>query len=70
VGEDAVKRGRVYLPLEDIAKFGVTEEQIFDRRIDDNYRKLMKYQIERAITRAKFVGCLWQNSGQNRNERI
>jgi len=48
VGEDAVKRGRVYLPREDMEKFGVTEEQIFARRVDDNYVALMKYQIERA----------------------
>lgn len=48
VGEDAVKRGRVYLPREDMEKFGVTEEQIFARRMDDNYVAMMKYQIERA----------------------
>lgn len=48
VGEDAVTRGRVYLPREDMEKFGVTEEQIFARRMDDNYKAMMKYQIERA----------------------
>ena len=30
VGEDAVKRGRIYLPREDMERFGVTEEQIFE----------------------------------------
>lgn len=29
-------------------KFGVTEEQIFEQRIDQNYIKMMKYQIEQA----------------------
>lgn len=48
VGEDAVQRGRVYLPQEDLRQFGVTEDQIFARRIDDNYRNLMKFQIQRA----------------------
>lgn len=48
VGEDAVKRGRVYLPREDMEKFGVTEEQICAQRLDDNYIALMKYQIDRA----------------------
>lgn len=48
VGEDAVKRGRIYLPREDMEKFGVTEEQIFARRMDENYVNMMKYQIERA----------------------
>lgn len=48
VGEDAVKRGRVYLPQEDLRRFGVTEEQIMAQRLDDNYIAMMKFQIERA----------------------
>lgn len=48
VGEDAVTRGRIYLPRQDMAKFGVTEEQIFAQRMDENYAAMMKYQIERA----------------------
>lgn len=48
VGEDAVTRGRIYLPLEDLRKFGVTEQQIFDGTVDDNYIELMKFQVARA----------------------
>mmetsp|Transcript_7850 Transcript_7850/g.8993 ORF Transcript_7850/g.8993 Transcript_7850/m.8993 type:complete len:500 (-) Transcript_7850:226-1725(-) len=48
VGEDAVKRGRIYLPRDDMERFGVTEEQIIARRMDANYAALMKYQIERS----------------------
>ena len=48
VGEDAEKRGRVYLPREDMARFGVTEEQIKAKRVDQNYKNMMKFQIERA----------------------
>lgn len=48
VGEDAVKRGRVYLPRDDMERFGVTEEQILAQRLDDNYIAFMKFQIERA----------------------
>ena len=48
VGEDAVKRGRIYLPRQDMAKFGVTEEQIFAQQMDENYVNFMKFQIERA----------------------
>ena len=36
VGEDAVQRGRVYLPQEDLRRFGVTEDQIFEQRVDEN----------------------------------
>lgn len=48
VGEDAVQRGRVYLPQEDLQRFGVTEEQILAQRLDENYIAMMKFQIARA----------------------
>eukprot|EP00752_Nemacystus_decipiens_P004259 g3890.t1 len=47
VGEDAV-RGRIYLPLEDLEKFGVDPENIMNGILDSNYKELMKYQIARA----------------------
>jgi len=47
VGEDA-SRGRIYLPQEDMARFNVTEDQIFEKRMDDNYKQLMQYEIARA----------------------
>jgi 15-cis-phytoene synthase len=48
VGEDAVQRGRIYLPQEDLVRFDVTEEQLFAQHVDEKYRDLMKFQIERA----------------------
>ncbi len=48
VGEDAVKRGRVYLPQRDMERFGVTEQQIFNQIVDDNFTNLMKFEIARA----------------------
>eukprot|EP00968_Pinguiococcus_pyrenoidosus_P026551 scaffold7099_cov281-Pinguiococcus_pyrenoidosus.AAC.13 len=47
VGEDTV-RGRIYLPIEDLERFGVSEEQIMDGFVDENYRKLLQFEIERA----------------------
>jgi phytoene synthase len=47
VREDA-ERGRIYLPMEDLAKFGITEEQIFDGRCDESFRNMMRFQIRRA----------------------
>jgi len=47
VGEDAL-RGRIYLPREDMAKFGVTEDQIIKGVLDENYKDLMKFEIQRA----------------------
>jgi len=48
VGEDAEQRGRVYLPQQDMAKFGVTEQQLMDKVVNENYINLMKFEIARA----------------------
>lgn len=47
VGEDA-RRGRIYLPLEDLALFEYTEEDLFRGVVDDRWRALMQFQIHRA----------------------
>lgn len=47
VGEDA-RRGRIYLPLEDLALFNYTERDLFNGVVDDRWRELMKFQIQRA----------------------
>jgi phytoene synthase len=39
---------RIYLPQDEMARFGVSEEQIMQGRCDDAWRTLMKFQIERA----------------------
>lgn len=40
--------GRIYLPLEDMRRFGVSEEQIATRRCDAAFRDLMRFECERA----------------------
>lgn len=47
IGED-VKMQRIYLPLEDLRTFGVSEEQISKGEKNENFVHLMKFQIERA----------------------
>ena len=47
VGEDA-RRDRIYLPQEDLVRFGVSEEDILQSRESDNFKRLMEFQIERA----------------------
>ncbi|HZN22769.1 MAG TPA: presqualene diphosphate synthase HpnD [Burkholderiales bacterium] len=47
VGEDA-RRNRIYLPLHELAEFGVTAEDIAQRRETEAFRKLMDFQIARA----------------------
>ena len=47
VGEDA-RRNRIYLPLHELAEYGVTTEDIVQARETDNFRRLMEFQIARA----------------------
>jgi 15-cis-phytoene synthase len=47
VGEDA-RRGRIYLPQDEMAQFGVHTNDILNARENDNFNKLMQFQIERA----------------------
>ena len=47
VGEDA-RRGRVYLPLDELKRFDVPVADILGARYSENFRKLMEFQIERA----------------------
>ena len=47
VGEDA-RRGRIYLPMDEMQQFGVTAADILNARETENFQKLMAFQIERA----------------------
>ncbi|MGB2832354.1 MAG: presqualene diphosphate synthase HpnD [Methylotenera sp.] len=47
VGEDA-RRNRIYLPLDELAKFKVTEDDILQSRESESVKQLLDYQIERA----------------------
>jgi phytoene synthase len=47
VGED-YHNGRVYLPREELAFYGIRESDLAEGRITDNWRQFMKFQIERT----------------------
>lgn len=55
VGEDAATRDRIYLPQEDLRKFGVTDADILARRTSPAYEALLKFEAERAL--AYFVAA-------------
>ena len=47
VGEDA-RRGRIYLPIEDLQRFDVPAKDLLEARYSDAFRELMAFQAERA----------------------
>lgn len=48
IREDYEIFGRIYLPQEDLRNFGVHEQDIADRSVDDRFVELMQFQIARA----------------------
>ncbi len=47
------RRNRIYLPLDDIKRFGVTEQQIHERRFSPEFRELMRHEV--AFTQELFT---------------
>jgi phytoene synthase len=49
VGEDA-RKGRIYLPVNELQQFNVTAADILNARHTENFEKLMHFQVQRAQT--------------------
>lgn len=47
IGED-IDRGRIYMPLDDLAKFGVSEAMLLKREMTPEITEAIKYQINRV----------------------
>lgn len=63
VGEDA-RRGRIYLPEDELQRFSVSPGDILDGRYTDHFRRLMEFQIDRA--EATYVQALGQLPKEDR----
>lgn len=48
VAEDLDNGRRIYLPLQDLEKFGYTEQDLLARVYDDRFVSMMRYQANRA----------------------
>lgn len=48
IREDYEDLGRIYIPMEDLKRFKVDEKHIAERLVDDNFKALMQFEIERA----------------------
>ena len=47
VKKDAEK-GRIYIPKEDLDKFDYNETDVFNNTYNENFQRMMQYQVERA----------------------
>lgn len=48
VGQDARETGRIYLPLEDLQRFGISEQEILNGQHDQRFIQMMDFQYQRA----------------------
>ena len=48
VRRDMLERDRIYLPADSMRRFAVDEEQIRNGRCDDNYRRLIRFEVDRT----------------------
>jgi phytoene synthase len=68
VGEDA-RRNRIYLPLDELAKFGVSEDDLLASRESIAVKRLLDFQIERAESYYdKALGTL--TAEDHKNQRV
>jgi len=66
VGDDA-RRNRIYLPMDELRKFGVTASDILSGRYSDNFTQLMRYQADRA--RAFYTAAYASLPAEDRREQ-
>ena len=50
VRRDILDRDRIYLPADAMKRFGVDEAQIREGRIDQHYRDLIRFEVDRTAT--------------------
>jgi hydroxysqualene synthase len=43
-----LRNDRIYLPLEDLEEFGYSEQDLFNRTVDDRFRTMMAFQVRRT----------------------
>jgi phytoene synthase len=46
--DEDIDRGRIYMPLDDLAKFGVTEQMLLARKLTPEIVEALKFQIQRV----------------------
>lgn len=46
--DEDIERGRIYMPLDDLARFGVSEEMLLQRTLTPEITEAIKYQIARV----------------------
>ena len=64
LGENA-RQGRIYLPISEMQRFGVTAADILNRRYSDAFSTLMRFQTERARSELKAALAAMPRTGRD-----
>ena len=54
--------GRIYIPQEDMARFGYSEEELAAGVVNDRFRSLMRFQIDRVEELYSGGDCRWYSA--------
>ena len=60
------QRDRIYLPSEEMDRFGISEEDLAQGRRSESFRRMMAFQCERARSFFKEAHCALKESGEQR----
>jgi len=60
------QRGRVYLPSEEMERFGLSEEDLAQGRMSDPFRRMMAFQCERARSFFQQAHSALKESGEGK----
>jgi len=44
-----LQKDRIYIPLEDMEEFGYSVDDLFKKQINDNFRSLMAFEVQRTL---------------------
>jgi phytoene synthase len=64
VAEDAA-RGRIYIPTEDLERFGVSEREVLENRLSPAMTHLLNYQAERSDSHFAKAELAWSEMTTN-----
>jgi phytoene synthase len=72
IDEDYRDRGRIYLPLDEMHRYGVSERDIASRKMSENLKRLVRFQVERSrdLFAAAEPGIVFLNPKARRAVRL
>lgn len=63
IGVD-LEKNRIYIPLEDLARFGYSEDRLYEKSFDKNFQELLRFEVERTEAMFRAGAPLVETTGR------